>query len=113
MSRSLVWQYFDVGNDIATCKDCKKKIKRDTEINTSNPRWHLPSHHQEKHAALLQLEKARQSEQDREEAISESVVKVKGFAAVAVGPKLDNFQKFHCMVYYYELLSYNCKACCR
>ena len=57
---------------------------------------------------------ARQSEQDREEAVNESVVKVKGFAAVAVGPRLDNFEKFHCMVYnYYELLSYNCKACCR
>ena len=73
----------------------------------------MPSHHQEKHAELLQLEKARQSEQDREEAVSESVVKVKGFAAVAVCPGLDNFEKFHCMVYYHELLSYNCKACWR
>jgi hypothetical protein len=70
MSRSLVWQYFDVGGDeSATCKECKNEIKRDTG-NTSNLRRHLLNHHQEKHAELLQLEKGRQSEQDREEAVS-------------------------------------------
>ena len=38
MSRSLVWQYFDVWLvTTLLCKECKKEIKRETE-NTSNLR---------------------------------------------------------------------------
>ena len=72
MSRSLVWRYFDVGGDesaTATCKECKKEIKRDAG-NTSNLRRHLMNHYQQKHAELVQLEKTRQSEQDGEETVS-------------------------------------------
>jgi len=66
--KSPVWEFFDATESYATCKLCKKVLKR-SKASTSNLLAHVQRDHRVQHQAMKDNEGRRKAEVEQEQQV--------------------------------------------